>query len=53
VLRSARGSLEIQDAKIAILAPSHNFVELFLSCFFLLLFMAALWNMTGHYIFAP
>jgi len=27
---AARDSLEIQDAKIAILAPSHNFVGLYL-----------------------
>jgi len=27
---AARGSLEMQDAKIAILAPSHNFVGLYL-----------------------
>ena len=30
VKRAARGSLKIQDAKIAILAPSHNFVGLYL-----------------------
>jgi len=28
--RAARGSLEMQDAKIAISAPSHKFVGLFL-----------------------
>jgi len=28
---AARGSLEIQDTKIAICAPSHNFVWLYLS----------------------
>jgi len=28
--RVARGSLKIQDAKIAILAPSHNFGGLYL-----------------------
>jgi len=28
--RTARGSLKIQDAKIAIWAPSHNFVGLYL-----------------------
>jgi len=30
--RAARGSLKIQDAKIDILAPSHNFVGLYLRC---------------------
>jgi len=28
--RAARGSLKIQDAKIAIWTPSHNFVSLYL-----------------------